>query len=81
MTESFSECLTNPEGHFDILSSPNFELFVIGAHLVEVISINGKQSTCHHWSPERLRSSALTLYRLPHREPSSGLKVEIKRIQ
>jgi len=36
-----------PERYFQVLSAPDVHTRVIGADLVEIVAINGKQSTSH----------------------------------
>lgn len=55
------QILNYPEGHFEVLASPNVHVAVVGAQLVEVVLVDAEQSPCHGWSPARVKGSNITM--------------------
>lgn len=48
-TESLS---TYPEGHLQVLPSPDVHALIVRSHLIEVVTFYGKQTTSHRGGPE-----------------------------
>lgn len=49
-----ASALPDPEGHLQVLATPDVHSFVVGADLVEVGTGDGEQTAGHRWGVERL---------------------------